>query len=180
MRARTRTRHRQRSQRCHRLVQRFEGAGLDGVVAKPIDFPCHPDKRVMLKWEPLRTELVFEVAHEHMQSVRFRHMAHFRCWRTDRKLKSCTFAQLEVVIPERIALPLPIIDDACNFSSIGILTLNARQTLRLRIRGAKQALHASDVSFDTRPMSAVPQGYTVLQFQPLLFKQIPAHQRDDY
>jgi len=185
--------------------QRFEGAGLDGIVAKPIDLPYQPDKRVMLKikherdcdcvvagfrwykdaagkeigslllglydnakvlqhvgvcasfaapmrrellafltpyrkdalrnhpwkdwetpeesssgehrmpggksrwsrgknleWEPLRPELVVEVAYEHMQSGRFRHMAHFRRWRTDRKPKSCTFAQLEVVAPEEL------------------------------------------------------------------------------
>ncbi|WP_109485677.1 ATP-dependent DNA ligase [Occallatibacter savannae] len=186
--------------------KRFEGAGLDGVVAKPIDLPYQPDKRVMLKikherdcdcvvagfrwykeaagkeigslllglyndgevlqhvgvcasftapmrrellqflapyredalrnhpwkdwespedsssfgdhrmpggksrwsrgkdleWEPIRPELVIEVAYEHMQSGRFRHMAHFRRWRTDRKPKSCTFAQLEVVAPEEL------------------------------------------------------------------------------
>src|SRR5436190_2074861 len=31
-----------------------------------------------LSWEPLRPELVVEVAYEHMQGPRFRHMAHFR------------------------------------------------------------------------------------------------------
>ena len=186
--------------------KRFEGAGLDGVVAKPVDLPYQPDKRVMLKikherecdcvvagfrwykdaagkeigslllglyndekvlqhvgvcasfttpkrrelltflkpyredalrnhpwkdwespeeasssgehrmpggksrwsrgknleWEPLRPELVVEVSYEHMQSGRFRHMAHFRRWRTDRKPESCTFAQLEVVAPEEL------------------------------------------------------------------------------
>jgi ATP-dependent DNA ligase len=55
-----------------------------------------------LSWEPLRPELVVEVAYEHMQSGRFRHMAHFRRWRTDRKPSSCTFAQLEVVPPEEL------------------------------------------------------------------------------
>lgn len=185
---------------------RFEGAGLDGVVAKPVDLPYQPDKRVMLKikherdcdcvvagfrwykqaegkqvgslllglydeskalqhvgvcssfsaetrhelldfltpyrknalrghpwkdwenpdelqraaehrmpggksrwshgkdlsWEPLRPELVVEVSYEHMQSGRFRHMAHFRRWRKDRKPATCTFAQLEVVPPEEL------------------------------------------------------------------------------
>jgi hypothetical protein len=37
-----------------------------------------------------------------MQSGRFRHMAHFRRWRTDRKPSSCTFGQLEVVPPEEL------------------------------------------------------------------------------
>jgi len=186
--------------------KRFEGAGFDGVVAKPLDLPYQPDKRVMLKvkherdcdcvvagfrwyrkaagnevgslllglyddsktlqhvgvcasfsaetrrdllelltpyrknalrnhpwkdwenpdesdasgehrmpggksrwsqgkdlsWEPLCPELVVEVAYEHMQSGRFRHMAHFRRWRTDRKPASCTFAQLDAVPPEEL------------------------------------------------------------------------------
>ena len=50
-----------------------------------------------LSWEPLRPELVVEVAYEHMQGTRFRHMAQFRCWRTDKKPSDCTYAQLEVV-----------------------------------------------------------------------------------
>jgi ATP-dependent DNA ligase len=51
-------------------------------------------------WEPLRLELVAEVAYEHMQSGRFRHMAQFRRWRFDKKTADCTYAQLEVVPPE--------------------------------------------------------------------------------
>ena len=50
-----------------------------------------------LSWEPLRSELVVEVAYEHMQGTRFRHMAHFRRWRTDKKPSECTYEQLEVV-----------------------------------------------------------------------------------
>jgi ATP-dependent DNA ligase len=50
-----------------------------------------------LSWEPLRPELVVEVAYEHMQGSRFRHMAQFRRWRLDRQPTSCTYAQLEVV-----------------------------------------------------------------------------------
>jgi ATP-dependent DNA ligase len=52
-----------------------------------------------LSWEPLRAELVVEVAYEHMQGSRFRHMAQFRRWRRDREPKSCTYGQLEVVAP---------------------------------------------------------------------------------
>ena len=55
-----------------------------------------------LSWEPLRPELVAEVAYEHMQGRRFRHMAHFRRWRTDKQTKDCTYAQLEVVAPEEL------------------------------------------------------------------------------
>ena len=50
-----------------------------------------------LAWVLLRPELVVEVAYEHMQGDRFRHLAHFRRWRTDRAPESCTYAQLEVV-----------------------------------------------------------------------------------
>jgi ATP-dependent DNA ligase len=182
---------------------RFEGAGLDGVIAKPVDGAYVPDKRVMLKikherncdcvvagfrwhkdaeneaigslllglyndagalqhvgvcasftqakrrelvkflepyrehaledhpwkgwadgagpgqrmpggqsrwsqgkdlsWEPLRPELVIEVAYEHMQGNRFRHMAQFRRWRTDKAPRDCTYEQLEVVPPHELA-----------------------------------------------------------------------------
>jgi ATP-dependent DNA ligase len=181
---------------------RFEGAGLDGVMAKPISGPYEPDKRVMLKvkherdcdcvvagfrwhkkgeqtlvgslllglyddkgalqhvgvcasfttqkrmelvefltpyrknaladhpwkswadmveagqripggqsrwsqgkdlsWEPLRAELVVEVAYEHMQGGRFRHMSQFRRWREDKRPAECTYAQLEVVPPQEL------------------------------------------------------------------------------
>ena len=56
-----------------------------------------------LSWEPLRPELVVEVAYEHMQSSRFRHLAQFRRWRTDKKPSDCTYAQLEVVPPLELA-----------------------------------------------------------------------------
>jgi ATP-dependent DNA ligase len=176
--------------------QRFEGAGFDGVIAKPVDGIYEPDKRVMLKikherdcdcvvggfrwhkesedtavgslllglyddsgvlhhvgvcasftaekrrelvsflkpyrenatahpwntaagqripggqsrwshgknltWEPLRPELVVEVAYDHMQGDRFRHVAQFRRWRFDKKPEDCTYAQLEVVPPQEL------------------------------------------------------------------------------
>jgi ATP-dependent DNA ligase len=56
-----------------------------------------------LSWEPLRPELVVEVAYDHMQGNRFRHTAQFRRWRTDKKPSDCTYDQLEVVAPEELA-----------------------------------------------------------------------------
>ena len=56
-----------------------------------------------LSWQPLRPELVLEVAYEHMQGDRFRHMAQFRRWRTDKPPADCTYAQLEVAPPEELA-----------------------------------------------------------------------------
>jgi ATP-dependent DNA ligase len=55
-----------------------------------------------LSWEPLRPELVVEVAYEHMQGTRFRHMAQFRRWRSDKMPSGCTFDQLEVVPPQEL------------------------------------------------------------------------------
>ncbi|WP_254062317.1 ATP-dependent DNA ligase [Acidobacterium sp. S8] len=60
-----------------------------------------------LSWEPLRIELVAEVAYEHMQSGRFRHMAQFLRWRFDKPPKDCTYAQLEVVPPEELMAIFP-------------------------------------------------------------------------
>jgi ATP-dependent DNA ligase len=55
-----------------------------------------------LSWEPLRPELVVEVAYDHMQGPRFRHTAQFRRWRFDKPPAQCTYAQLEVVPPEEV------------------------------------------------------------------------------
>jgi ATP-dependent DNA ligase len=52
-----------------------------------------------LSWEPLRVELVAEVAYEHLQGDRFRHTARFVRWRPDREPSSCTYAQLDVPVP---------------------------------------------------------------------------------
>ena len=57
-----------------------------------------------LSWEPLRPELVVQVAYDHMQGSRFRHTAQFRRWRTDKRPKDCTFAQLEVVPPHELSV----------------------------------------------------------------------------
>ncbi len=56
-----------------------------------------------LSWEPLRAELVVEVAYDHMQGSRFRHTAQFRRWRPDKPPRECTYAQLEVVTPHELA-----------------------------------------------------------------------------
>jgi ATP-dependent DNA ligase len=60
-----------------------------------------------LSWEPLRPELVVEVAYDHMQGSRFRHIAQFRRWRTDKKPLDCTYGQLEVVPPQELAAIFP-------------------------------------------------------------------------
>ena len=57
-----------------------------------------------LSWEPVRAELVAQVAYDHMQGTRFRHTAQFRRWRPDKKPRDCTFEQLEVVPPHELSL----------------------------------------------------------------------------
>jgi ATP-dependent DNA ligase len=49
-----------------------------------------------LSWEPLKPERVCEVAYDHMQGDRFRHAAHFVCWRPDKRPEDCKYEQLEV------------------------------------------------------------------------------------
>ncbi len=56
-----------------------------------------------LSWEPLRPELVAEVSFDHLQGDRFRHATHFQRWRPDRRPETCTYAQLDVVVPEELA-----------------------------------------------------------------------------
>src|SRR5437763_790620 len=60
-----------------------------------------------LSWEPLRPELVVEVAYDHMQNDRFRHTAQFRRWRKDKKPSDCTYDQLEVVPAQELAAIFP-------------------------------------------------------------------------
>jgi ATP-dependent DNA ligase len=56
-----------------------------------------------LSFELLRPELVVEAAYEHLQGTRLRHTAQFRRWRPDRDPRSCTYAQLETVVPAELA-----------------------------------------------------------------------------
>jgi ATP-dependent DNA ligase len=56
-----------------------------------------------LSFELLRPDLVVEAAYEHLQGHRLRHTAQFRRWRPDRDPRSCTYAQLEAVVPAELA-----------------------------------------------------------------------------
>ncbi len=55
-----------------------------------------------MSWEPLRPELVAEVAFDHLQGDRFRHATSFVRWRPEREPASCTYSQLEVAVPEEL------------------------------------------------------------------------------
>ena len=55
-----------------------------------------------LSWEPIRPELVVEVAYDHLQVDRFRHATSFVRWRPDREPASCTYAQLDTPVPTEL------------------------------------------------------------------------------
>jgi ATP-dependent DNA ligase len=48
-----------------------------------------------LSWEPLRPELVAEVAFDHLQGDRFRHAVTFQRWRPDKAPADCRYDQLD-------------------------------------------------------------------------------------
>ncbi len=56
-----------------------------------------------LAFEPLRPELVCEVAYDHLQGVRFRHGTTFRRFRPDRSPDSCRYDQLDSAVPSELA-----------------------------------------------------------------------------
>ena len=56
-----------------------------------------------LSWEPVRPELVVEVAFDHLQGDRFRHATTFRRWRPDRSPADCRYDQLTETPPALLA-----------------------------------------------------------------------------
>jgi ATP-dependent DNA ligase len=56
-----------------------------------------------LSWEPLRAELVVEVAFDHLQGDRFRHAATFQRWRPDKSPADCRYDQLDETPPALLA-----------------------------------------------------------------------------
>jgi ATP-dependent DNA ligase len=73
--------------------------GTDATSTRLPGAPSRWNATKDLSWEPLRPELVAEVAYEHLQGDRFRHTARFVRWRPDRDPRSCTYDQLEVPVP---------------------------------------------------------------------------------
>ena len=56
-----------------------------------------------LSWQPLRLELVAEVAYDHLQGARFRHATQFQRWRADKQPADCRYDQLEETPPQELA-----------------------------------------------------------------------------
>jgi ATP-dependent DNA ligase len=64
--------------------------------------PSRWNNKKDLSWEPVRPERVVEVSYDHLQGPRFRHATRFLRWRPDRTPASCTYSQLEAVVPAEL------------------------------------------------------------------------------
>jgi len=74
----------------------------DGVAGTPRG-PNRWNQAKDTSWQPLRPELVAEVAYEQLQGDRLRHGARFLRWRPDRDADSCRYDQLETPPPAELA-----------------------------------------------------------------------------
>jgi ATP-dependent DNA ligase len=74
----------------------------DGPTGRKPGAPSRWNAGKDLRWEPIDPVLVCEVAYDNLQGDRFRHGTTFRRWRPDRRPESCTYAQLETVVPEEL------------------------------------------------------------------------------
>jgi len=54
-------------------------------------------------FELLRCERVVEIRYDQLQGARLRHAGQFNRWRPDRDPSSCTYEQLEVIVPEELS-----------------------------------------------------------------------------
>ncbi len=83
----------------------WEGWGeaeAPGAAARKPGAPSRWSAGKDLSFEALSPKLVCEVAYDHLQGGRFRHATTFRRWRPDRRPETCTYAQLETVVPEEL------------------------------------------------------------------------------
>jgi len=55
-----------------------------------------------LSFELLRPERVVEIRYDQLQGDRLRHAGQFNRWRPDRDARSCTYDQLETIVPEEL------------------------------------------------------------------------------
>jgi ATP-dependent DNA ligase len=74
------------------------GEGEQRMPGAPTRWNAKKDQ----SWEPVRLERVVEVSYDHLQGSRFRHATRFLRWRPDRMPASCTYGQLEAVVPAEL------------------------------------------------------------------------------
>jgi len=82
----------------------WHGLEGEGMAASPDAAHSRWNAGRDLSWEPVRPQLVCEVAYDHLQGERFRHGTSFKRWRPDRDPASCTFAQLDTPVPLALAV----------------------------------------------------------------------------
>ncbi len=92
-----------------------------------------------MSWEPLRIELVAEVAYEHLQGDRFRHTARFQRWRPDRDPSSCTLRAARDPRPDRARGSLRQVDGVRSSSSSSSPGSAARVSARRASSGSSVA-----------------------------------------
>ena len=73
----------------------------EGTTASPRS-PSRWNAGKDMSFEPLRLDLVAEVAYEQLQGDRLRHGARFRRWRPDRDVASCRYDQLDEPAPAEL------------------------------------------------------------------------------
>lgn len=83
-------------------LARHPWADGDGTAGSP-RAPSRWNTGKDTSWEPVRADLVAEVAYEQLQGDRLRHGARFQRWRPDREADSCRFDQLDVPPPAELS-----------------------------------------------------------------------------
>lgn len=78
------------------LTAKLEGLrGGPGFTGRAPGGPSRWASERSAQWQPLRHELVAEVAYDHVTGDRFRHGTRLLRWRPDKAVRQCTTAQLE-------------------------------------------------------------------------------------
>jgi ATP-dependent DNA ligase len=75
----------------------------DAPVGRRPGTPSRWNAKRDLAFEPLRPELVCEVAYDQLQGDRFRHGTTFLRWRDDRDPTSCRYSQLDSAVPAELS-----------------------------------------------------------------------------
>jgi ATP-dependent DNA ligase len=95
--------YRENAEQDHPWPWAFEGTHTEETAGRVPGAKSRWNAGKDLSFEPLRPELVCEVAYDHLQGDRFRHATTFKRWRPDREPTSCSYAQFAVAAPHEVA-----------------------------------------------------------------------------
>ena len=95
--------YRENAEQDHPWPWAFEGTHTQETAGRVPGAKSRWNAGKDLSFEPLRPELVCEVAYDHLQGDRFRHATTFKRWRPDREPTSCSYAQFAVAAPHEVA-----------------------------------------------------------------------------